>query len=72
MAEQSREWTDEDIKRWRLDFIKQRHREIILAPRGDDLHEEIIEANDTLPELDEADELESLGMRQGFEFETGH
>ncbi len=55
-----KEWTDKDIKKWRLELIKQRHREIILSKRdgiADTLSDEI-----AIADIDEPDELESLGI----------
>ncbi len=62
-----------DVKNWRLDFIKQRHREVILSARGELSSGDLdIEKEYDVPEWDGADELESLGLDTEYELDIGY
>lgn len=67
MKDKKKEWTEDDVKNWRLDLIKQRHKEVVLTRRDGSISDAVIEDDDfDLPDLEGADEAEALGLNAGY------
>ncbi len=71
MNDEKEKWTAEDVRRWRLELIKRRHREMIISP-GSSLRESFFEGGEEVPDFDETDELEELGMSAEYRLDIGH
>ena len=70
MTHQRSEWNKENTKSWRLELIKQRHREVVLSKKGK-LHDAIMDhGGDGMPELEESEDLASLKLAPDYELEA--